>query len=102
MVNNSKIRAFCNLVTSSGLIGEEIEILASGRVKLNHPFRIFAREDGTVVVGAVFIKEESCIIDPNSFIEISVNSGLEELYISYESDIFGSIVKPPEKKIILN
>ena len=100
MVEKENIKCY---VTNAGtVIGEQDSSYNNGDFrKLKHPFRLFPQEDGRVGVAAIFIKEEWAIIPLNSSIEIDVNEGMAMLYMNYESQIYGSILTPPEKKIIL-
>jgi hypothetical protein len=98
MVNKEKVRAF---VTNQGtLIGEE-EYDLNGFIKLKHPFRVIPQQDGKVAVAALFIKEEWCLFSKSNVIEIDVSEGMSMLYVNYEAEIFGSLIAPPEKKIII-
>lgn len=99
MVNKENIRCF---VTFAGtIVGEWDGVEDSNFVKLKHSFRVQPTQDAKVAVGALFVKEEWSKIPINSAIEIDVSEGVAMLYMNYESELYGSVLLPPEKKIIL-
>ena len=100
MINKEQVRAFMS--GSMVIIGELINVENNGIYRLKHPFRVVPDGKGNSVVASIFAGGEKwCKLDPRNYLEIDVIDGLMELYVNYESEIFGSLVAPPEKKIIL-
>ena len=98
MVDKDKVRAF---VTFAGtVIGEEMSV-TDAFIKMKHPFRLFPTQEGKVAVGALFVKEEWCNLPVLTSIEIDVTDGMKQLYAEYESQLFGSILAPSDRKLII-
>lgn len=102
MINKDFIRGYA---TNVGNIVGELDTSyvpnVDGFIKLTHPLRLMPTQDGRVAVAAIFVKEDWCILKLDNAIEISISNGIKDLYCDYESQIFGSIVQAPEKKIII-
>ena len=101
MINKNAVRAF--MAGSMVIIGEW-DLLPPEKdiIRLIHPFRVVPDGKGNSVVASIFAGgEEWCQINPSNYLEIHIIPGLMDLYVNYESEIFGSLVAPPEKKIIL-
>jgi hypothetical protein len=92
------------IITASGavFVGQETEASAPGKLKLDYPFRfINDQASGVVSVAAPVFREDWIVIDMAGAIECAVNQTVEDLYRKYCQQIFGGIIMPEEKKIII-